>query len=136
MAAISSEVRFVKAFISQKSSKSFAIPLGFNEYFPDPLPITVDLLDYSGRCWTVRMKKRGDKVLLTLGWDWENFVRDNNLEDGKYLNFIYDCDRTFYVIIFGHDMCSEFRDFPQVVVDVDDYATGEDDEEVEEQKQK
>lgn len=73
------------------------------------------------------MKKRGEKVLLTLGW--ENFVKDNNLEDGKYLNFIYDCDRTFYVIIFGHDMCSEFRDFPQVVVDVDDYETCDDDEE-------
>ncbi|EOA39422.1 hypothetical protein CARUB_v10012547mg [Capsella rubella] len=111
-----------------------AIPLGFNEYFPDPLPITVDLLDYSGRSWTVRMKKIGENVFLTLGW--ENFVKDNNLEDGKYLNFIYDCDRTFYVIIFAHDMCSEFRGFPQVIVDVDDYETCEDeDEDVEEAQQ-
>lgn len=76
------------------------------------------------------MKKRGAKVFLTLGW--ENFAKDNNLEDGKWLNFIYDCNRTFYVIIFGHGGCSEHRDFPQVVLDVDDYETGEEEEEEEE----
>jgi len=105
--------------------------LGFNEYFPAPFPITVDLLDYSGRSWTVRMKKRGEKVFLTVGW--ENFVKDNNLEDGKYLQFIYDRDRTFYVIIYGHNMCSEYRDFPQVAVEVDDYENGEEEEDGDDQ---
>lgn len=101
--------------------------MGFEEHFPAPLPITVDLLDYNGRSWTVRVKKRGENVFLTVGW--ENFVKDNNLEDGKHLNFIYDRQRTFYVIIFGHNMCSEFRGFPQVVVEVDDYENGEDEDE-------
>lgn len=55
---------------------------------------------------------------------WETFVGENNLEDGKMLNFIYDCSRTF---IGG---CSEYIDFPQVSidVDVDDYGTGEEEE--------
>ena len=110
-----------------------AIPLAFNEYFPDPLPNTVELLDYYGRSWTIRMKKRGETVFLTVGW--ENFVKDNELEDGKMMEFIYDCDRTFYVVIFGHGGVSELRVFPQAVVDVGDYATGEEEGEEEEEEE-
>ncbi|KAG5392414.1 hypothetical protein IGI04_022377 [Brassica rapa subsp. trilocularis] len=78
------------------------------------------------------MKKRGETVFLTVGW--ENFVKDNELEDGKMMEFIYDCDRTFYVVIFGHGGVSELRVFPQAVVDVGDYATGEEEEEEEKNK--
>ncbi|KAF8082215.1 hypothetical protein N665_0844s0028 [Sinapis alba] len=123
MAATDENRRFMKPFISHKSAESLAIPLRFNEYFPDPLPNTVELQDSCGRSWMIRMKKRGETVFLTVGW--ENFVKDKELEDGKMMNFIYDCNRTFYVIIFGHGGVSEFRDFPQAVVDVSDYATGE-----------
>ncbi|KAG2268442.1 hypothetical protein Bca52824_062997 [Brassica carinata] len=102
MAAPDEDQRFIKPFISHKSAKSLAIPLAFNEYFPDPLPNTVELLDYYGRSWTIRMKKRGETVFLTVGW--ENFVKDNELEDGKMMEFIYDCDRTFmlsYLVMAG-----------------------------------
>nr|VDC65884.1 unnamed protein product [Brassica rapa] len=157
MAAPDEDQRFIKPFILHKSAKSLslvlcvaasivcserlnlyviiyvkAIPLAFNEYFPDPLPNTVELLDYYGRSWTIRMKKRGETVFLTVGW--ENFVKDNELEDGKMMEFIYDCDRTFYVVIFGHGGVSELRVFPQAVVDVGDYATGEEEEEEEKNK--
>ncbi|ESQ35149.1 hypothetical protein EUTSA_v10009082mg [Eutrema salsugineum] len=127
--AATNEESFIKPFISEKSSESLEIPLGFNEYFPHPLPNTVELLDYCGRSWTIRMKRIGDKVFLTVGW--ENFVKENNLEDGKMMNFIYDCNRTFHVIIFGHHGVSEFIDFPQVVMDVDEYETCEEEEEEE-----
>lgn len=127
MAATDEDQGFIKPFISHKSAESLEIPLGLNEHFPDPLPNTVDLLDYCGRCWTVRTKRRGESVFLTVGW--ENFVKDNELEDGKMMNFIYDCNRTFHVIIFGHDSVSEHRDFPRAVVDVSDYETGEEEEE-------
>ncbi|XP_013584789.1 PREDICTED: B3 domain-containing protein At1g16640 [Brassica oleracea var. oleracea] len=133
MAAPDEDQRFIKPFISHKSAKSLAIPLAFNEYFPDPLPNTVELLDYYGRSWTIRMKKRGETVFLTVGW--ENFVKDNELEDGKMMEFIYDCDRTFYVVIFGHGGVSELRVFPQAVVDVGDYATGEEEGEEEEEEE-
>ncbi|CAH8381317.1 unnamed protein product [Eruca vesicaria subsp. sativa] len=129
MAATDEDQRFLMPFISHKSAESLAIPLGFNEHFPDTLPNTVDLLDYCGRSWTIRMKRRGETLFLTVGW--ENFVKDNELEDGKMMNFIYDCNRTFHVIIFGHGSVSEFRVFPQVVIDVSDYATGEDEDEEE-----
>ncbi|CAH2037325.1 unnamed protein product [Thlaspi arvense] len=128
--AATNEERFMKPFISEKSSESLEIPMGFNEYLPDPLPNVVELLDYGGRSWSVRMKKRGRRVFLTIGW--ENFVKENNLEDGKMMNFIYDCNRSFYVIIFGHDGVSESRDFPQVVIDVDEYGTGEEEDEEDE----
>lgn len=71
-------------------------------------------------------------MFLTVGW--ENFVKDNELEDGKMMNFIYDCNRTFHVVIFGHDRVSEHRDFPQAVVDASDYATGEEEDEDDEEK--
>ncbi|KAL1221337.1 B3 domain-containing protein [Cardamine amara subsp. amara] len=132
MAAIR-EAHFVKFFISEKSSRSFEIPLVFNEYLPNPLPTNVEVLSYRGRSWTVRMKRRGEKVFLRNGW--EDFVNENNLEDGKLMQFTYDCNRTFSVLIFGHDGCSELRDFPQDVIDViDDYEFGEQKDEEEEEE--
>lgn len=57
----------------------------------------------------IRMKKRGEIVFLIVGW--ENFVKDNEFEDGKMMEFIYDCDWIFYVVIFGYGGVSEFRVF-------------------------
>ncbi|CAA7056724.1 unnamed protein product [Microthlaspi erraticum] len=131
MAATNEVPLFMKSFISQNSSESLEIPFFFNEYLADPLPNNVELLGQGKRSWTIRLEKRGETMFLTLGW--ETFVRENNLEDGKRLTFCYDGDRSFMVVVYGHGGCNEFRDLPQVAIDVDDYATCEEEEEEKEE---
>ncbi|KFK34581.1 hypothetical protein AALP_AA5G164400 [Arabis alpina] len=119
--------RFFKVFLAETASESLAIPLSFTEQLRNPLPHTAKLRGTGGRVWTLSMNKVREGAYFTTGWS--KFAEEHNLKSGEFLTFVYDCNRTFEVSVYGRSCCKEIRAVAQVVELSDSDSEEEEEEE-------
>ncbi|XP_020254477.1 B3 domain-containing protein Os12g0592300-like isoform X2 [Asparagus officinalis] len=79
------------------------IPKKFSDHFKSELSQNVILRSPSGTIWSVELAKTSDEISFQVGWD--EFVKDNHIQEGDFVIFKYNGNSCFKFSIFKRDHC-------------------------------
>ncbi|CAI9099053.1 OLC1v1035814C1 [Oldenlandia corymbosa var. corymbosa] len=96
---------FFKVFNPETSSDKLMLPVAWTNEMEGKLPKKAFLRDRYGNIWQVELSTDQDKTYFHQGWP--AFIKQNDLEKGDFIIFMFDGILVFDVRLLGIDSCDK-----------------------------